>query len=66
MFNQIPLEQVRGILGPLRAREVYEVFAANGMFEDIMAPNMNDLDWAMGSKKWSLRPHGTVWNLGYR
>ena len=66
VFNQIPLDQVRGILGPLRAREVYEVFAANGMFEDIMAPNMNDLDWAMGSKKWSLRPHGTVWNLGYR
>jgi len=64
VFNTIPADQVRGVLGQRYARELYEVFAANGMFEDVTAPNMQDLDWVFGSKKWSLQPHQTVWNMG--
>lgn len=66
LFGTIDPKTIRGVLGKQRSKEVYEVFAANGMLRDWSAPSEEDLNTVLGSKKWSLIPHQTIRTLESR
>jgi len=60
VFLAVPHEQIRGVLGRRKTRELYEVFAAHGMLEDWAAPDAAVLEDVFGPKVIDLLPKQAI------
>jgi hypothetical protein len=66
VISRIPVDDMTGILGKEAARDLYRLFANHNMFDDVHAPDLEDLNKLFGASMYDALPTQVILNLERR